>query len=162
MAWLGDPRPDKAPHSGAKSAASRLDGARQYSAGSGAISASAQAASASDRRDGARVPRRPSVVCCSASLQRSLPPPRRVDVPGVELAQVARGALGSPRCSTARSITQSSSARISVAVGPAVARAEHLLEQPRVAQRAAGQHDRGGAGALVGVVHLGARAAGRR
>ena len=69
-----------------------------------------------------------------------------LDVPRIELAQVARGARSAPQCSAARSRTQRSSASISAAPGGSVRAPVELVEDPRVAERAARDHHRVGAG----------------
>src|SRR3954471_18305907 len=76
----------------------------------------------------------------------------RVRVPGVELAQVAAGALaaqvllGAP-AHPAQLLDHLGRRRVTVVA------AEQAREAPRVAQRAAREHDRVRAGALEGVEH---------
>src|SRR3954462_15693117 len=75
-----------------------------------------------------------------------------LEVPGVELAQVAPGARAAEVLDGA---VHDPLELLDDLVGPGVgvARAEQLREQPRVAERAAGEHDGGGAGALVRAPH---------
>ena len=98
---------------------------------------------------GPPAPRPATAVCCRACCS-AFGGADAVQVPGVELAQVARR-RGRRRGARRRGPSPSRARR-----GPRRASARRraspstLLEQPRVAERAAGEHDRGGAGALVG------------
>ena len=115
--------------------------------------APATSAARARRSRAPRAPRR-STACAGAVLQRpSLAQPR--DVPGVELAQVAGGA--------ALAEVLDGAVEHPVELGEdllarrlVLARAEHLLEDPRVAERAAREQDRLGAGALEHLVTLAA------
>ena len=109
------------------------------------------AAAAKRRSEAGEIARRPARPCRSPAARPEAPacrPRGARRTKGRPCASSARPARA--RCSTARSISQSSSARTSSAAGRRRRAAQQLLEQPRVAERSTREHHRVHTGALEG------------
>ena len=99
--------------------------------------------------------------CAGTRRRRARGPRAAPGTRGRTCGRSARRARG-PRCSSARSIVHSSSAIISRRLGGAVRAPVSSLEDPRVPERAAGDHHRVGARLRVGARAPPRRSRGRR